>query len=389
MLARLSFACSAISATGRPKKSNSEIKTGAGSSVLDIWRRLSGMVRAHIVSFYPWPPGDTPAVIFIGGRITGRRSVHHARAGAFNKSHEGAEHPAERRAGVRVAGREPRAKPRELREARLEIRKVAKATTTTFGRAPAAALARRLPAQCCGLGLAAPCRPPVVERRRGGSSSERSASRADWSCPQVTAEPLELEPQLGEPPAVLARSARVTTRAVGSPSFSNRPAVSRQAAKKPPNVDAFAARRPGSSFHARRRSPTRCPTATAGYTSSNTTSGFLVARRRALGHHLLEPLPLGRAGTTGAVPTSRLSAPGSRLPGADGRPSGFDRRRRSLPAVRGCSLDRSGLNSARPALAGCGHDRGVGQHGPQPFLTTTAGPVAKVLCKRSRRMTVS
>ena len=53
------------------------------------------------------------------------------------------------------------------------------------------------------------------------------------------------------------------------------------------------------------------------------------------------------AGTTGAVPTSRLSAPGSRLPGADGRPSGFDRRRRSLPAVRGCSLDRSRLNSAR------------------------------------------
>jgi len=30
---------------------------------------------------------------------------------------------------------------------------------------------------------------------------------------------------------------------------------------------------------------------------------------------------------------------------------------RSLPAVRGCSLDRSGLNSARPALAGCGRDR--------------------------------
>ena len=98
---------------------------------------------------------------------------------------------------------------------------------------------------------------PAVERRSAGSSSERSASRAAWSCPPVTAEPLELEPQLG-----LARSAaiaRVTTRAVGSPSFSNRPVVSRQAAKKPPNVDAFAARPPGSSFHASRRSPTGSP----------------------------------------------------------------------------------------------------------------------------------
>ena len=90
--------------------------------------------------------------------------------------------------------------------------------------------------------------------------------------------------------------------------------------------------------------------------------------------HFLKPLPLGRAGTTGAVPTSRLSAPGSRLPGADGRPSGFDRRRRSLPAVRGCSLDRSGLNSARPALAGYGHDRGVGQHGASALFDDAGGP---------------
>ena len=48
--------------------------------------------------------------------------------------------------------------------------------------------------------------------------------------------------------------------------------------------------------------------------------------------------------------TMRLSwssAGPSRLPGADGRPSGFDERRRSLPVVRGCSLHRSGLNPAR------------------------------------------
>ena len=155
--------------------------------------------------------------------------MHHAGAGAFNKSHERAEHPAERRAGVRVAGREPRAKPRELREARLEIRKVAKATTTTFGRAQAAStLARCCRLSAAGLGLrlhAGLCRRAPARR----SSSERSVSRADWSCLQVTAEPLELEPQLGKPPRSW-HARRVTTRAVGSPSFSNRPVVSRQAA---------------------------------------------------------------------------------------------------------------------------------------------------------------
>ena len=136
------------------------------------------------------------------------------------------------------------------------------------------------------------------------------------------------------PPAVLARSAaiaRVTTRAVGSPSFSNRPAVSRQAAKKPPNVDAFAARRPGSAFHASRRSPTRCPTATAGYTSSNTTSGSppsrAVAARRAGGR---------------VRPSSRLSAL-ARGPGAERgfRPRCTTARVAALAAFGGPGLARS------------------------------------------------